>query len=103
MTKQVYFYIHKIAESFPPNKKVLLKTERVFETPYCFCAELINHKDLFPNKTIIQIDKSKIENKQFNQRYRYHDIILNTNKKSFVGKDDRVISFYDYEITGRNG
>jgi len=47
---------------------------------------------------IIQVDKSKIEQKQFNPNRKHHEIILNTTPKSFIGKDDRFVTFYDYTI-----
>jgi len=93
-----YKYIHHIAKELPQNTKVLLKTENTFETPYCFCATLINHKDKYPRKTFIQVDKSKIEQNQFNPNRKYHEIFLDTKPKAFIGKDDRYVTFYDYTI-----
>jgi len=94
-----YKYIHHIAKEFSQNTKVLLKTENTFETPYCYCATYINHKDKYPGKTFIQVDKSKIEQKQFNPKRKHHVIILNTTPKSFIGKDDFFVTFYYYIIT----
>lgn len=93
-----YKYIHHIAKEFPQNTKVLLKTENTFETPYCYCATLINHKDKYPGKIFIQVDKSKTDNKKFNINRKHHEILLNTTQKSFIGKDDRFVTFYDYTI-----
>ena len=87
-----------MAKELPQNIKVLLKTENTFETPYCYCATLINHKDKYPGKIFIQVDKSKIEQKQFNPNRKYHDIILNTTQKSFIAKDNKFVTYYDYEI-----
>jgi len=61
----MYKYIHQIARELPQNTKIVLKVENTFETPYCHCATLINLKDKFPSKIFIQVDKSKLNQKQF--------------------------------------
>jgi len=90
-------YIHQLARELPQNTKIVLKTENTFETPYCYCSVLTNLKDKFPSKIFIQVDKSKLANKQFTSN-KHHDIILNTTPKSFTSKDDKFVTFYDYEI-----
>jgi len=90
-------YIHQIARELPQNTKIVLKTENTFETPYCHCATLINLKDKFPSKIFIQVDKSKLNQKQFTNS-KHHDIILNTTPKSFIAKDNKFVTYYDYEI-----
>ena len=89
-------YLNQIARELPQNQKILLKCENTFETPYCFCSVLTNLKDEFPDKIFIQVDKSKLNKKQFTHN-KHHDIILNTTPQSFI-KDDKFITYYDYEI-----
>lgn len=91
-------YINQIARELPQNTQIVLKTENVFETPYCYCSVLTNLKDEFPSKIFIQVDKSKLKQKQFTKN-KHHEILLNTTQKSFVGKDNRFVTFYDYTIT----
>ena len=90
-------YINQIARELPQNTQIVLKNENTFETPYCYCSVLTNLKDKFPSKTFIQIDKSKLTDKQFTKN-KHHDIILNTTQKSFLAKDGKFVTYYDYTI-----
>ena len=91
-------YINQLARELPQNTQIVLQTENVFETPYCYCSVLTNLKDKFPGKIFIQVDKSKLTDKQFNKNNKHHDIILNTSQKSFTAKDGKFVTFYDYTI-----